>query len=140
MGTSVSTKHEYKTPAQMREGAATAAAVVSTPLVGTWKNINSATRDIVKVVIAAAGSGIQVDAYGACTPTPCNWGNVAGLSYASGVSSSPAVAFSAQYKFSFSQVILVGHLQGKELLLESFTHFTDGSGRSDYYATDTMTK
>jgi hypothetical protein len=140
MSTSVSTKHEYMTPSQIVESAATPAAVVASPLVGTWKNINSATRDLVKIVITAAGSGIKVDAYGACSPTPCNWGNVAGLDYAASVSSSPAVAFSAQYKFSFSQVILVGHLHGKELLVEAFTHFTDGSGRSDYYATDTMVK
>lgn len=136
----VSTKHEYKTPSQMVEGAVTAAAVTPAPLVGTWNNVNPATRDIVKVVIAAAGSGITVDTFGACSPTPCNWGNVAGLAYAANVSSSPAIAFSAQYKFSFSQVILTGHLQGKNLILESFTHFTDGSGRSDYYATDTMAK
>jgi len=140
MSSSVSTKHEYMTPSQMVEGAATAAAVVSAPLAGTWKNINPATRDIVKVVITAAGSGVKVDAFGACSPTPCNWGNVAGLAYAASVSSSPAVAFSAQYKFSFAQVILTGHLQGKELILESFTHFTDGSGRSDYYSMDAMTK
>ena len=140
MSSSVSTKHEYMTPSQMVEGAATAAAVVSAPLAGTWKNINPATRDIVKVVITAAGSGVKVDAFGACSPTPCNWGNVAGLAYAASVSSSPAVAFSAQYKFSFAQVILTGHLQGKELILETFTHFTDGSGRSDYYSTDTMIK
>ena len=139
MSTTV-TKHEYMTPSQMVEGAATAAAVVSAPLLGTWNNVNPATRDIIKVVIAAAGSGIKVDTFGACTPTPCNWGNVAGLAYSAGVSSSPAVAFSAQYKFSFSQVILVGHLQGKNLMIESFTHFTDGSGRDDYYATDTMVK
>jgi len=140
MSTSVSTKHEYMTPAQIVEGAATAAAVVSAPLAGTWKNINPATRDLVKVVIAAAGSGIKVEAFGACSPTPCDWGSVAGLAYATSVSSSPAVAFSAQYRFSFSQVILVGHLQGKNLIIETFTHFTDGSGRSDYYSTDTMIK
>ena len=140
MTTSVSTKHEYMTPSQMVEGAATAAAVTSTPLVGTWNNVNPATRDVVKVVIAAAGSGIKVDAFGACSPTPCNWGNVAGMAYAANVSSSPAVAFSAQYKFSFAQAILVGHLQGKNLIIETFTHFTDGSGRDDYYSTDTMAK
>ncbi len=140
MSTSVSTKHEYMTPAQIVEGAATAAAVVSAPLAGTWKNINQSTRDLVKVVIAAAGSGIKVEAFGACSPTPCDWGSVAGLAYAASVSSSPAVAFSAQYRFSFSQVILVGHLQGKNLIIETFTHFTDGSGRSDYYSTDTMIK
>jgi hypothetical protein len=37
-------------------------------------------------------------------------------------------------------VILTGHLQGKNLIIETFTHFTDGSGRDDYYSTDTMAK
>jgi hypothetical protein len=124
----------------MMEGTATAATVASAPLLGTWNNVNPATRDIVKVVIAAAGSSIKVDAFGACSPTPCNFGSVAGVAYAANVSSSPAIAFGAQYKFSFSQVILVGHLQGKNLILETFTHFTDGSGRSDFYSTDTMAK
>lgn len=133
-------ENEFMTPAQISEKGATAAAVSSAPLLGTWVNTNHATRNIVKIVIAAAGSGISVHAYGACSPTPCDWGAVAGLDYAASVSSGPAVAFSAQYKFSFSQVILVGHLQGKNLLVESFTHFTDGSGRSDYYSTDTMAK
>jgi hypothetical protein len=140
MSTAVSTKHEYMTPSQIVEGAAKAAAVTATPLLGTWNNVNPATRDVVKVVIAAAGSGIKVDAFGACSPTPCNWGNVAGLAYSASVSSSAAIAFSAQYKFSFSQVILTGHLQGKNLIIETFTHFTDGSGRDDYYSTDTMAK
>jgi hypothetical protein len=140
MSASVSTKHEYMTPSQMVESAATAAAVAAAPLLGTWNNVNPATRDVVKVVIAAAGGGIKVDAFGACSPAPCNWGSVAGLAYAANVSSSPAIAFSAQYKFSFSQVILVGHLQGKNLVIETFTHFTDNSGRSDYYSTDTMAK
>jgi hypothetical protein len=133
-------ENEFMTPAQIVEKNITAQAVSSAPLLGTWNNVNHATRDIVKIVIASSGTGITVHAYGACSPTPCDWGAVAGLDYAASVSSSPAVAFSAQYRFSFSQVILVGHLQGKNLLVESFTHFTDGSGRSDYYITDTMAK
>ena len=81
-----------------------------------------------------------MEAYGACSPTPCDWGKVSGLAYAVNVSSRESVAFSAQYKFSFAQVILVGHLQGRELLVESFTHFTDGSSREDFYSTDTMVR
>ena len=137
---STKVENEFMTPAQIVEKNVTAQAVSSAPLLGTWNNTDHATRNIVRVVIAKSGAGITVHAYGACSPTPCDWGAVAGLDYASSVSSSPAVAFSAQYKFSFSQVVLVGHLQGKNLLIESFTHFTDGSGRSDYYSTDTMAK
>ena len=116
------------------------AAISTAPLLGTWKNINGATRDLVKIVITGSVTGIAVEAFGACTPTPCKWGSVMGLAYASSVGTSPAVAFSAQYTFSFAHVILLGYLHGRELLIETFTQFTDGSGRSNLYTSDTLTK
>jgi hypothetical protein len=67
-------------------------------------------------------------------------GLVPGLAYAANVSSTPAVAFSAQYTFSFAKVIVTGQLQGSRLLVETFTEFTDGSGRSNLYTTDQMAK
>jgi hypothetical protein len=65
---------------------------------------------------------------------------VSAIGYAANVSSSPAVAFTAHYTFSFSKVVVAGHLDGKHLILETFTEFTDGSGRSNYYARNTMAK
>jgi hypothetical protein len=109
-------------------------------LLGTWTNTNHATNDIVKIIIAAAGAGITVEAFGACSPTPCVWGSVPGFAYAANVCSSPAIAFSAQYKFSFAQVTLVGYLQGRDLEVESYTEFTDGSGRSNFRSVDQMAK
>src|SRR5580704_8259342 len=102
MSTGTKREHEFKAPSHIAETGATAAVVSATPLLGTWTNINHATRDLVKIVIAASGAGISVDTFGACSPTPCNWGSAPGLAYAANVSSSPAVAFSAQYKFSFA--------------------------------------
>jgi hypothetical protein len=136
----MSTKHEFKAPSHVAAAGAAAAIVSPAPLLGTWTNTDKATKDLVKVIIAASGSGISVDAFGACVPTPCVWGPVPGIAYAANVSSSPAVAFSAQYKFSFALVIVVGHLQGKYLEVETFTEFTDGSGRSNIYTTDQMVK
>jgi hypothetical protein len=132
---------QFKAPSHIPGAGAAPAAIVSpSPLVGTWTNVNAATNDIVKVVIAASGGGISVDVFGACSPTPCNWGTVAGISYAATVSSVPAVAFSAQYALGFAKSSVTGHLQGKELIIETFTEFTDGSGRSNLYTTDTMVK
>lgn len=122
-------------------GAATPAAVVSpATLIGTWTNINKSTTDLVKIVIAAAGGGFSVDAFGACSPTPCNWGSVPGIAYAANVSSGTAVAFCAQYSFGFANATIIGHLQEHKLLVETFTEFTDGSGRSNLYTTDQMVK
>src|SRR5580704_12576921 len=106
------TANDYKAPAHMAEAGAPAAVVSPAPLLGTWTNTNHATRDIVKIIIAAAGAGISVDVFGACTPTPCVWGVVPGTAYAANVGATPAEAFSAQYKFSFALVTVVGHLQG----------------------------
>jgi hypothetical protein len=134
------TKAEFRTPAQVLATGIHPAAVSPTTLVGTWTNVDHATRDIVKIVISHSGSALKVEVYGACTPTPCDWGSVSAIAYAANVSSSPAVAFSANYSFSFSKVVVTGHLSGKHLILETFTEFTDGSGRSNYYASDTMAK
>ncbi len=131
---------ESKAPSHIPASGAVAAVVSPTTLVGTWSNTNHATNDIVKIIIAAAGSGITVQVFGACTPSPCVWGSVPGIAYASNVSASPAVGFTAQYKFSFAQVTVTGHLQGRDLELETFTEFTDGSGRSNIYTTDQMAK
>ena len=133
-------KSEFKSPAHVAESAAAPAVVSAAPLIGTWVNTDSTTRDLVKIVIAARGAGITVDAFGACSPSPCVWGVVPGIAYAANVSSSPAVAFSAEYKFSFSHVIIVGFLQGKYLEVETYTQFTDGSGRSNIRYTDQMVK
>jgi hypothetical protein len=134
------TAYDYKAPSHVAESGATALVVSPAALVGTWNNTDSATRDLVKIIIAASGKNITVEAFGACVPTPCVWGSVPGFAYAANVSSTPAVAFTAQYKFSFAQVIVVGHLNGKQLDVETFTEFTDSSGRSNLYTTDQMVK
>jgi hypothetical protein len=130
----------YKAPSQMAAAGAPAAHVSSTPLIGTWKNTNHATNDIVEIIIAASGANISVQTFGACTPTPCDWGSAPGIAYSANVGSSQAVAFSANYKFSFANVTVTGHHAGKFLELQTFTEFTDGSGRSNMYTTDQMAK
>ena len=130
-------KREFKAPADLAQKAAevrAAAAVGPAALLGTWNACDGATRGPVKVVIAASGAGITVNVFGACTPTPCDWGKVPGRSYAADVSSTVAVAFSAHYKFSFVDTIVTGVLDSGSLRVETFNHFTDGSGRSDYYS------
>jgi hypothetical protein len=136
-------KHEFMAPSDLAEKPAEVAAVgavVPSALLGTWSNCDKATRGLLRIVIAASGTGITVHGYGACTPTPCDWGAVPAKTYAENVSASAAVAFSAQYKFSFKETIVVGHLDVGSLIVETFDHFTDGSGRSDYYSRCYMCK
>jgi hypothetical protein len=82
-------KHEFMVPCDVAEGQAEAkvapAAISATPLAGTWSNSDPATRRIVKIVIVAAGAGVKVHAFGACTPTPCDMGAVHGFQSCSGL-------------------------------------------------------
>jgi len=147
------TQHEFKAPSQILEKELEQRklemerltphlplAVAAAPLVGTWVNCDHETRGLVRVVIAAKGNEITVHAFGACTPTPCDWGVVDGKIYASSVCSTPAVAFTTMYRFNFVETMMVGHILDGALFIETFEHFIDNSGRADYYSLDIMTK
>jgi len=132
------TKPEFLAPSHVAPIAAPSATISPAPLLGTWTNKTS--ENVVKAVITDTAGKFEVHLYGACVPTPCDWGAVAGMPYSATVSGGAAVAFSANYSFSFSTVIVIGHLAGAELVLETLTHFTDGSGRADFYFSEAMTK
>jgi hypothetical protein len=102
-------------------------------LVGTWVNLNQTTKDIVKIVLTNNGGALGVHAYGACVPTPCDWGQVTGQAYSASVGGGAAVAFTANYQFGFKRTILTGHLHGEQLVVDDFNVFEDGSGRSAYF-------
>jgi len=145
----ITTKQEYRQPADILEQererlriAAPVAAltVAAAPLVGTWINCDHATRGLVRLMIAAKGNEITLHGFGACTPTPCDWGQANGMVYSASVAEAPAVAFTATYNFNFKQTVVVGHLLEGALFVETFDHFTDESGRADYYSLAVMSK
>ena len=113
-------------------------------LLGTWTNASS--RDIVKLEITDAGGAIQVHAWGACVPNPCDWGAVNATPYAPNVSSPlPADAqyLQAEFKTSFSVVTLVigpSPAKGGQLNTIALTQFTDKSGRSAYASAEAFKK
>jgi len=109
-------------------------------LVGTWVNTNPATSGIVKVVLTDNHGSLRVHLYGACHPSPCDWGEVAGLAYAASIAGGPAVAFTANYGFSFKSTIVNGHIEGIMLVVEDFSVFTDHSGRAAYFDKGTFKK
>jgi hypothetical protein len=99
-------------------------------LVGTWVNVDPNTRDITHLIIAGNTDGsYSIHVYGACHPTDCDW-NVVPLSLSSNRTAS------AIYTFSFAVKSLSISMDGSQLRADTFTHFTDGSGRPDYSITD----
>jgi hypothetical protein len=143
------TKPEFRAPSDILEKeverlklALPKAAVVvnAQPILGTWVNCDHQTRGLVRLMITAAGNEVKIHGFGACSPTPCDWGAVNGLIYADNVTAIPAVAFTAVYNFGFKQTTVVGHLLKGSLMVETFDHFTDNSGRADYYSLNVLSQ
>lgn len=145
----IGAKEEHRTPSQILEKERERLGltkphipiqVSGENLIGTWVNVNHDTRDLLRVMIGLKANEITVHAFGACHPNPCDWGQVIGRLYAETVASVPGVAFVAPFKFDFAEVTVTGHLFQGAMFIETFTHFTDQSGRADYYAMDVLSK
>lgn len=146
------TKHEFKAPLDMLETAAELRGIALEapkavpppldlkPLLGTWLNCDEKTRGIPKLELTASGNALSVHVWGACTPTFCDWKTVPARAFADSVCTTPAVAFTALYKFGFVETTVVGRLQFGALFVETFDHFIDGSGREDYNAVYVMAR
>jgi hypothetical protein len=111
-------------------------------LIRTWANTNPATRNVVDIVISRSGNGIAVDGFGACSPTPCQWGNLPGKLFGTRVSSVTGNSFEANWNFGFARTVLLGTLNLREklptLTVQEFTTFTDHSGRANFTVIETF--
>lgn len=125
--------------------AAPAPAVDPSPLVGTWVSFDAATRGLVRVVVARRGGRLAVRAFGASSPAPQDWGEVEGDAFAGGVDcvggvggveGAAAVGFTARYRFGFVDTLLAAYLNRRLLVVDCYSVFGDGSGRSSYFSRD----
>jgi hypothetical protein len=92
--------------------------------VGIWYNVDTQTRDWVRVEISADGNILVAHFFGACSPTPCDAGTT------TSVYNGNPVHLHLVESFATRDFTLL--LQGNILHITTFTHFTDNSGRSDY--------
>ena len=124
-------------------GPAFASATPPTPnsaLFHTWANKNTATKSVVDIVVTRSKGGILVDGFGACSPTPCEWGNIAGTVFGKTVSSKTGNSFEANWNFGFSRTVLLATLTRPggvaTLVVKEYTTFTDKTSRSNYTKTE----
>jgi len=103
-------------------------------IIGKWNNCDKNTRGLVRLVLGTKGTTLTVQGFGACVPTPCDWGVVEGIAYGDSVVATEAIAFSAHYDFGFKETIVTGYLDSGTLIVETYDRFKDGSGRSNYYS------
>jgi len=103
---------------------------------GHWKNVDAQTRGLVELDIKVHGLDVDVKAWGACSPTPCDVGKTDAHIYAAGVNGNletTAKALLVTYREKFAVRTLVIEEHGRdEISVAMFTHFTDNSGRSPY--------
>ena len=104
------------------------------PLAGTWFNTDKESRGIVKIVAAARDGVFTVQAFGAASPAPVDWGEVQAGVYAEGAGAKTAAAFGAFYDHGFLRTHLQAKVNRGVLVVAMFNEFTDGSGRSSYFA------
>jgi len=106
------------------------------PLVGTWVNFDSASTGIHHLEIADRDGQLIVRTWGAGAPEPHDWGEVPAEPFTDGVALHAAVAFRAAYVHAFARVMLACYLNKRLLVVDAYTVFQDGSGRSPYFQRD----
>ena len=103
------------------------------PLLGTWLNTDSQARGIIKIDFSLNGDSFNMHAFGACEPSPCDWGEISAALFADTVESREGANFSAFYDFGFMAAYLQGYIRQGVLVVATFNRFKDGSNRSDYF-------
>jgi hypothetical protein len=109
-------------------------------MVGTWVNTEKNTRGITKIIITESGNQYEIQAFGSCSPTDCDWGKSALTTYGDNVGDATHKAGTALFNPGFSQTILSVKQSGNQIALDGFTRFTDSSARQNYYNRHTLRK
>lgn len=109
-------------------------------LIALWVNRDPHAGLRAVLLTVNASHTLQVHAFGNCSPHLCNWGTVNGITFGYNIYSKTGSVFLAPYKFKFANKLLAGfvNIRGTQLTVDTWTEFTDFSGRSNYETTDTF--
>jgi hypothetical protein len=112
-------------------------------LAGDWKTTGNS---VIELQIGVSGGVPDVHAFGSCSPTACDMGDVRAITYGTNISSTTGNDILAPYSFSFkNEQLYIRYVPGKtpatdKLLVGNYNEFTDGSGRSNYVVSETFTR
>ncbi len=104
---------------------------------GNWVNVDAKTRNLVRIVV----NGLSVHPFGACSPTPCDWGVLPAKSSTiqAGTVRREALVAIHTTKAERNTITILLDPDGR-LSVDVLTHFTDNSGRKDYSVVNTMVR
>ena len=109
--------------------------------VGTWTNADLESGRMIKFVITQEDSEYYFRGYGACHPTPCDWGTTPLTLYSKSVSDTNDIAGTAEYDSGFKETrIYLVMLNPYVIMAYNFDKFTDASGRHNYASMECFTK
>jgi hypothetical protein len=112
----------------------------ATRFVGNRVNTNKARAGIARVIITANAGTVSVHAFGACSPTDCDWGTVTATPYAKTADGTKAVSLTTAYDFGYKDSLLTIARDGELLKVSHYEHFKDSSDRSNYSLTERFKK
>lgn len=109
--------------------------------IGTWANKDANTRGVTRLVITSAGGNkLNIQVFGQCHPTDCDWGTTSLTTYGVNVQDTNHGYGSANYNKGFANSFLTLGYAGKEVMLQGYTQFLDNSGRQNYYSREYFQK
>jgi hypothetical protein len=97
-----------------------------TELLGIWKNTNSQTKNIAKVIIEFDNGQLMMQTFGAGSPNLSDWGKAKVQVFTQDTSSPLVGGFTVQYDREFVETsIAANHKQGI-LVLQAYNTYKDG--------------
>jgi hypothetical protein len=102
------------------------------PLVGDWVNTKPDSSYLVRVVLTEQDGRLVLRVYGANEPDPIDWGEVEAVPYAAGTSL-VARGFHAFYNQDGIERHLVANEKQEILVIQSYSRYLDGSGRTSLF-------
>jgi photosystem II stability/assembly factor-like uncharacterized protein len=119
-----------------RENVLKAADYSPQDFVGYWINDDTTTGGITKIFIKIVGEDFNVQAFGKCHPTDCDWG----ISTTKTSDASDGM-LELSWVFSFfTEKLTIKLIDKNHAEIDYKTHFTDNSGRQDYEIKESCTK
>jgi hypothetical protein len=117
---------------QARPGRAGLRELELSSLLGRWKNTNPATGGIAEISIREANGALEIQVFGACSPTYCDWGVQPATAYAYEVTGSIVAGFELTYQFGDQQALVTAIHNRGVLVIHTYHKFTDSENRANY--------
>lgn len=102
------------------------------PLVGDWVNTKPDSSYLVRVVLTSRDGRLMFRGYGANEPDPIDWDEVEAVPYVAGTSHL-AGGFQATYNLDGIETQVVANQKLGVLVLNLYTRYLDGSGRTSHF-------